>query len=103
MLTLPDDLILIVAEPLSDIEKIKFSMSSKILDPLKYKFIYRKKINIEHILTLPYFDNFECIELSRNQNKYPKKVKYVYFDAMTTIIPTLVTHLTFDDGFTYPI
>jgi hypothetical protein len=99
MLTLPEDLILKFAEPLSDKDKMAISMSSKILDQLKYKFTYHNEMLIDRISKLPYFDNFEHIMIIYSKNIYPKKVKYVHFVTQTTSIPPQVTHLTFSSEF----
>uniref|UniRef100_A0A6C0CAF5 Uncharacterized protein n=1 Tax=viral metagenome TaxID=1070528 RepID=A0A6C0CAF5_9ZZZZ len=56
-------------------------MTSWSSDALKYKPIFHEKIHIDKIINLQHFDNFECIELFKVSDTYPKCVKYIYFEA----------------------
>lgn len=108
------DVFIKIAEWLSDREKLSLTTVSKLFGELKYKFIYGTKMRIEDIMLLPYFHNFESVEIYHKKNTLPKRVKYVYFKAHgtnipssicppwifdKTIIPPMATHLTFDDDF----
>jgi len=97
------DIFLEIGKLLTDKDKIYLSSSSKILIDLKCKFIYHEKINIKKIITLPYFNNFECVEINNNQDMYPKYAKYIHFVAYTIEIPPFVTHLIFGNNFNEPI
>jgi hypothetical protein len=96
-------------------------MTSKMMDSLKYKFIYDKKMNIDKIQYLPYFDNFKCVKISSDTNIYPKYAKSVYLSIRVDEgyspligqmmgyfrtnkdIPAFVTHLDFDFPYNEPI
>jgi len=104
MLPVCDDVILKISELLADQEKKRLTMISKLMNKLKHKMIYREKIDINRIINLSYFDNFECIQIYNQKiSKYPAHVKYIYYKTNTfvfsPIIPSKVTHLTFDDEF----
>src|SRR5688500_8667884 len=99
MLTLHIDLILLISRYISDREKIYWSMSCKKMDSVKYKMIYREKINVERIIQLTYFDNFENVEAIGSINNRPKHAKYVHLCIHGTDIPSFVTHLTFGHYF----
>jgi hypothetical protein len=94
-MTLYHDIILKICEELSDREKIYLTMTSKWMDKFKYKCRYREKICVDEIANLSYFDNFECIRLSKPTSRCPKFAKYIYFVADMTNIPPMVTHLRF--------
>jgi len=88
---------------LTDREKIRLSAASKDMQILLYKFMYQEKIKISTIIHLPYFDNFESVEILDSENRYPKFVKHIYYEAHTTDIPPYVTHLTFGENFNQSI
>lgn len=84
---------------LSDQEKVYFAMIATSFSMLLSEMIYSKKVRFDAIEKLPYFDNFECVQLLHFTNKCPKFAKYVYYEASTRDIPQNVTHLTFTQGF----
>jgi len=90
-----EDIIMEISVLLTDKEKIYLSMTSKFMNQLKYKFIYRDKIIVTKINHLPYFDNFECVELSPLYCYHPKRAKYIYYASCSTYVPSYVTHLSF--------
>jgi len=92
-----------ITNDLTDKERLMLTMTSKSLDPLKYKFIYRHRINIKMIYDLPYFDNFENIDISSTTYKLPKFAKYIHFESNNKYIPSNVTHLTFGALFNVPL
>jgi len=104
MLSICEDIIIQISEFLSDREKIQLMATSKLLDNLKHKFTYCDKINIIRIYQLPYFDNFECVQISSTPYKYPKNIKHIYYESLKKftgegrdiydIIPSSVTYLT---------
>src|SRR5688500_4186843 len=79
--------------------KIYITMTSKLLDTLKYKFIYHERININAIKKLSYFDNFEFVIIKDVLDMRQQHTKYVYFNADTNEIPPFVTHLELDEIF----
>jgi len=93
MLPICEDMVLKIGTELSDREKIRLTMVSKLMNKLKYKFTYHEKVNIKKMVNLPYFDNFECIKI-KYTTIYPKNVKFIYFNAHEIDIPQYVTHLT---------
>jgi len=96
MLTLYDDIFIKISELLEQHEKIMLTMASVSLNRLKYVFRYYEKINIDKIIHLSYFDNFECVKLTpRNHTIVPKSVKHVYLKTCDSNIPPFVTHLLF--------
>jgi len=100
METLLIDLILNISDFLKDNEKIELAITSKTMDKLKHKFIYRSTKDITLIEKLPYFDNFERVMVSNAKHILPKYVKRIYFFAHDTDnIPPFITHLIFDDVF----
>src|SRR5688500_5567682 len=99
MLTLCYDIILKISENISDCEKIYLSMASKWMHIIKYKFQFIELVHVNKINLLPYFDNFENVEISSTTTKIPKNVIYVHLLTNKRKIPPFVTHLTFDDGF----
>jgi len=103
MIPLCIDAILKITDFLSDRDKMQLTMISMSMDVLKYRLMYREKIHIGKIVELPYFDNFECVELSKIVNMYPKYVKYVYFKATSGNLSLLhsapITHLSFSENF----
>uniref|UniRef100_A0A6C0C8E2 F-box and FNIP repeat-containing protein n=1 Tax=viral metagenome TaxID=1070528 RepID=A0A6C0C8E2_9ZZZZ len=99
-----EDIMITVAEYLDNWEKIRLSATSKLLDGLKHKFMFRNYVILtEKIEQLPYFDNFMSIGLPYVPNHCPKFAEYVSFFAKTSDIPSYVTHLYFDDEFNQPI
>jgi len=108
MLPICGDVILQICESLTDREKIRLTMISKMMDTLKYKIIYCEKIDMNKIVDLSYFNSFECVQMYDTYFKhinYPKHVKYIHFKYanIPLVIPQLVTHLTFDSGFNAPL
>uniref|UniRef100_A0A6C0CB88 Uncharacterized protein n=1 Tax=viral metagenome TaxID=1070528 RepID=A0A6C0CB88_9ZZZZ len=100
MLALYDDAIIKISEKLRDKEKIYLSMTSKQLDDMKFKMIYTEFVSISTIRLLPYFDNFENIDMcSCDIYRYPKSVKYIYLSTDRSDIPSSVTHLMFGYSF----
>jgi len=93
MLTLYQEMICIISEFLVDKEKIRLTMISRLFDKLKYVFIYREKVNINKIIKLSYFDNFENIEMNV-MGANPKNAKYIHYVARRGDIPKFITHLT---------
>jgi len=104
MLPINEDIILNISEFLTDKEKIKLTMISKLMD--KFKFAYRDKISICKITNLSYFENFENIGIYLIKNeRIPKKIKYIHFEAQTILFNIMtknnlhgITHLTFGMG-----
>jgi len=103
MVDLYDDLIIKICDELCDREKIYVTMISKRMEKIRYKCTYREKIHVRYIVALPYFDNFESVEISELISILPKCAKYIYFEADTRSIPGFVTHLKFADTFNEPI
>jgi len=99
MLTLYDDAFIKIGAFLSDADKIALTSTCVFMDKLKYKFIYHELVNTKNIIDLSYFDNFERVEISKKISLCPKFAKYIYFEADSTVIPSAVTHLTFDVDF----
>jgi len=99
MLTIYDDLILKITDFLTDRQKINLIATSKIMNKIKHKLTYREIMHVDKIANLSYFNNFESVEISNDENKCPKYAKYIYFVASTTDVPIFVTNLTFDDYF----
>jgi len=110
------DVTILIAEYLSDKEKMMMTMTSTKMDTLKYKLIYKNKISIDKIKNLPYFDNFEYVEIFLQDRLCPRNVKYIYFRASTIDMPlpfirtTLtenkvvgITHLEFGNYFNQPV
>jgi hypothetical protein len=103
MLTLYDDIIIKIADELSDKQKIYVSLISKQFDRLKFKMIYTKLISLSKIISLPYFDKFENILLDVMNVTYPTSSKFICFLANGSDIPQKITHLTFGFYFNNPI
>jgi len=129
MQTIYDDIFIKIAKFLTDKEKITLTMSFKSADKLKHKFVYYEKIDIDTILSLPYFNNFKNINMSDLSHRCPKCAKHVFFDmnvspgsflkgkkdithltfgrffneTIKDSIPLSVTHLTFGTDFNQPI
>jgi len=97
MITQCNDIIFKISEYLTNKEKIYLSMTNKMIDALKRKFMYYDKIHLTKIINLPFFDNFKSVEIS-GASKLPKNVKHVYFLARFNDTPSSVTHLTFLNG-----
>ena len=102
MLSLYDDIIIKIADELSDKQKIYMTMLSKQLDHFKFKFIYVELVSLSKIKMLPYFDNFENVELDIMMHS-PKFAKFIHFLATTTNIPDKITNLTFNENFNQSI
>jgi hypothetical protein len=94
MLSLFEEILIQICDELSDNEKISLTSTSSIMDKVKYKIIYRSKIDIAKIYLLPYFDNFENIEIHDDPPKFPKYIKYIHYTTFTRYIPQGTTHLT---------
>uniref|UniRef100_A0A6C0C8N3 Uncharacterized protein n=1 Tax=viral metagenome TaxID=1070528 RepID=A0A6C0C8N3_9ZZZZ len=104
MMLIYDDIFKKISEYQTDNEKIQLSMASHRTDKLKHIFIYRNKIKINLIYRLPYFDNFENVEIfDDNYRTLPTMSKYVHYFATSRFIPSNVTHLTFSDNFDEPV
>jgi len=89
------DALVEIGKFLNDKEKICLCMVSKLTDTLKYKFMYSNKINVKKIMGLPYFDNFENVEINHYEDIQPNRVKYVHFITDDTNVPSFVTHFKF--------
>jgi hypothetical protein len=89
-----EDVVIKICDGLSDSEKISLTSISSNMNKLKYKLIYCTKIDIAKIYLLPYFDNFENIEIHGNPPKFPRYVKYVHYTTFTLYIVPHTTHLT---------
>jgi hypothetical protein len=98
MLTIYDDIFIKMSEELTDREKIYLSMTSKQLNMLKYEFIYKQMIHVYKIFKTPYFDNFECVQVSKISTKYPKAAKQIYLRAYTPHFPPFITHLRYESN-----
>jgi len=109
MLLSSEDITLQISELLTDKEKILLSMVSKLIDKLKHKFIFREKINMIRIKNLPYFNNFEFVEITDTMLKLglatcvPNNIKYVHHKAHTINIIPFATHVTFGSLFNQSI
>lgn len=95
MLPLYDDNLIKICDYLSDKDKLMLTTTSTNMSKLKYKLLFRTKINISKIYLLPYFDNFENIKIHGNPPKFPKYVKYVHYTTYSTYVAPRVTHLKF--------
>uniref|UniRef100_A0A6C0C7R6 F-box and FNIP repeat-containing protein n=1 Tax=viral metagenome TaxID=1070528 RepID=A0A6C0C7R6_9ZZZZ len=101
------DIFLEIAKFLTNIEKIRLSMTSTEMDKLKRLFIYQDKVCIMKILNLPYYDNFEFVDIGydyQGSKKCPKCVKYVNCVANgripeITMPINMITHLTCNSVF----
>jgi hypothetical protein len=93
------DIFFEVGKLLKDKGKMYLTMTSKLMDTLKYKFVYHRQMDIERIKGLSYIDNFECIRIANARDIRPKSAKCVYFDSRIAKVPSFVTHLTFTYGF----
>jgi len=105
MLTIHQDIILIIGEYLTDCEKIQLTMVSRSMDKLKHKFMYCEIIKIAMIKKLPYFNNFERVKMQNIKEKCPKyveevhfKEKYLNYESNKTM-PNCITHLTLEDSY----
>jgi hypothetical protein len=100
MLKLHDENLVLISEFLKDKQKIYLTMTSKRMDVTKHKFIYYKKIRIDTISRLSYFDNFASVKICSLEDKLPKYVKWVYYlSCRSEKIPTYITHLTLGRSF----
>jgi hypothetical protein len=81
MLTLYDELFVKISKLLADNEKIKLTATSKTIDRLKHKFMYTDKTDVRKIRNLPFFNNFEYVEIPDIIHKCPKNVKHIKFVA----------------------
>jgi len=80
---------------LRDKDKISLSATSKSLNELKLRYRYCDRIYVLWISHLPYFDNFESVEIFSVKDKVPKNVKYIHHAPLDDVIPSNVTHLSF--------
>jgi len=111
MLTLYADIISKIGEHLTDQEKIYITATSKTMDKFKHTMLYDKKMHINMIKDLSYFDNFLNIEISDTIGRCPKYSKNINFNARSTNLlsrnPFLcnikITHLDFDRRFNQSI
>jgi hypothetical protein len=128
MMSLYGDLFIKIGTLLTTKEKIYLTMTCTQTSELKHVFKYHNRITINLIHNLPYFDNFESVEIFAPESKYPKHVKHIYFyyygplynqwvpksvtnlqfgptfnKPIEKIIPHTVTHLTFGYAFDQPI
>lgn len=81
------DAYLEIGKWLCDKEKIYITMTSKLFDTLKHKFIYHDRKNINTIRNLSYFDNFEFVIIKNVMDIRPMHAKYIYFYAVINEIP----------------
>jgi len=98
-------MILKISKYLPDKDKIYFTMISVAVDKFKYKFIYDEEISIRKIINLPYYDNFEYVQMSDKKKfpQLPQKVKRIRTASSMITIPSSVTHLQFGFKFNRPI
>lgn len=101
MLSLPEETIINICDELTDKGKILFTSTSFNMNKLKDKLIYRDNWRLDVINHLPYFDNFENIDIEWNHTRFPKRTKYIHHISRVTCIPPNVTHLTFGDHFIF--
>jgi len=94
MLSFCDDNYQNICKYISDRDKIRFTMISKSMSRLKHIFIYSKRIHINKIKHLPYYNNFENITIDEECH-IPKKAKYIHYVATNMHIPQCVTHVVF--------
>lgn len=89
-----------ISEYLDNKEKIHLTMTSKEMDKLKYIFLYKDKIEIDLIVNLPYYDNFENVASSYistapfgvskslimllKKGRYPKNMQYHHYTTNVT-------------------
>lgn len=106
MLTISTDVIsIIIGKYLTDYEKIQLTMTSRLMNKLKHKFMYYEFVTIAKIKDLSYFNNFKCVELQNARNKCPKHAETVYFAEKylnyekDKTIPNCVTHLTLESSY----
>lgn len=96
-------MIIEICEFLTDGEKIKLSMVSKMMNHIKCKLTYYEKQDIKNIIDLPYFDNFVYVEISKKTNTCPKFAKYVRYNKNNPCtlkkLPLSVIHLRFYNKF----
>jgi hypothetical protein len=100
--TMYDELIIKIGNKLCDRGKIYLTMVSKKFDQFKYKFMYCRKrsIRLNKIEQVPYFDNFEFVEIFDTKNTLPKHIKNVFYGSYSKKnMPPFVTYLALDYNF----
>jgi hypothetical protein len=96
MISLFEELLIKICEELFDNEKISLTSTSSNTNKLKYKLIYRTRVDITKIRSLSYFDNFENIKIYGFLSVFPKNIKYIHYTTYTKYVePKNVTHLTY--------
>jgi hypothetical protein len=108
MLSLPDEMFLMMSGKMNDRRKIRLSMTCRQLNKMKYKMIYSKMMKIKKAAQLPYFDNFSNIFISDRITMLPKHITNLTFGdkfnrSIKDCIPTSVTHVRFGWHFDQPI
>uniref|UniRef100_A0A6C0C692 Uncharacterized protein n=1 Tax=viral metagenome TaxID=1070528 RepID=A0A6C0C692_9ZZZZ len=92
---LTKDVYLQIGEYLDNKGKIQLSMTSKEMNKLKFIFLYEDRVDVDRIVNLSYYDNFEniassYISISRNfimllrKGRLPKNVKYHHYTSDVT-------------------
>jgi hypothetical protein len=113
MLSLCNDLYLIICKDFSNKEKISISMVAKKLNQLKYIFIYFDEANFDAIEKLSYFNNFTNVKVGKEyvgilkSELLPIRCEWVHVTADNDIssFETIdgkrvkISHVTFDDDF----
>uniref|UniRef100_A0A6C0C877 F-box and FNIP repeat-containing protein n=1 Tax=viral metagenome TaxID=1070528 RepID=A0A6C0C877_9ZZZZ len=113
-----DDVIIRISDELTDREKIILTLTSKSMGIFRCKFMYHEKICVDRIISLPYYDNFRCIDIRKmferpdaksfTVSDYPKYVKEVHYmihyddyftDISAKFVLHRVTHLKFSNVF----
>jgi len=105
-MSLYEDLFLQISQYLSNKENIALSMTSKLMNGLKYKIIYSGKVQLVKIINLSYFDNFENVDIMNmtSYERLPQKIKHIHFNnKIKKNIPLSVTHWTFEGYYFYPL
>jgi len=108
MLSIYKDLFSPIGEYLSNREKILLTATCKILDSLKYSFVYRDKVLSNKIIHLPYKHNFRYVTFATAFESVPDYVTHLEFTNMYSIpdyinIPSSVTSVKFHRHFSGPI
>jgi len=83
MHTLPHDVNIIISNNLSGKDVISFIKTCKNINRIKNKILYDIRVPVDSIKRLSYFNNFTNVVANNT----------------VAVLPTLVTHLTFDDYF----
>ena len=89
MLSLPEELIILISTFLNNKEKIVLTSLTKSFNMFQKKFIYRDSIEASEIMNVPYNNNFTYVEYTHSSNEKP--------------IPSFVTHLYTNDFFNEPL